>query len=90
MIAIARIGPHFLFLLSPKSVTAKNAAANAASEPATKESSRYMPFQVFAGKAAQITIAVISKIMFAVTRSVSFLCGFAIEGFDIYYQTPLT
>lgn len=88
--AIARIGAHFCLFFSPKSVTAKNAAAKAASEPAIKESSRYIPFHVLAGKAAHITIAMMSKTMFAVIRRVSVLCELELEDFDIYYQTLLS
>ena len=87
---IARIGAHFFLFVSPKSVTAKNAAANVASEIAIKEFSRYMPFHVLVGKAAHIAIAVMSKTMFAKTISVSVLCGLALDDFDIYYQTLLT
>src|SRR5665647_3566989 len=88
--AIARIGAHFCLFFNPKSVTAKNDAAKAASKPAIKESNRYIPFQVLVGKAAQIAIAVISKIIFAVIRRVSILCWLVFEDFNIHYQTHLT
>ena len=88
--AIARIGAHFFLFFSPKRVITKNVAAKAASEPAVKESSRYIPFQVSVGNATHIAIAVMSKTMFAAIRRVSLLCVLALEDFDIYYQTLLT
>ena len=83
VMTIARIGAHLLFLFKPKRVTVKNAAAKAASEPAIRESNRYIPFQVLAGKATHMAIAVMSKTMFAVIRRVRILCGFTLEDFDI-------
>jgi len=85
---IVRIGAHFCFFFSPKSDTAKNAAAKAASEPAIKESSRYIPFHVLAGKEAHITIAMMSKTMFAVIRRVSDLCGWNLNTLTFITKLP--
>jgi len=86
---IARKGAHFFFLFKPKSVTAKNAAAKAASEQAIKESNRYIPFHILAGKEDHIAIARMSKNMFAVIKSVSILRGLILEDLSTYNQTPL-
>lgn len=87
---IAENGAHFFLLFKPISVIVKNTAAKAASAPAIKESSRYIPFQVLAGKAAHMAIAVMSKSMFAAIRSVSVLWGLLFGDFDIQHQSSLT
>lgn len=87
---IARNGAHFFFPLKPKSVTAKSIAPKAASELAIKEFSRYIPFHVLAGKAAQIAIAMISKIIFAVIKRVRVLCGLALEAFGILFSDSIS